>query len=122
MSYEVPGFKLGVLTANADLSTKQYYFAKVTGVNQVGLAAAATDQIVGVIQNKPVSGAAVELTVDGVTKVVASAAITAGDKVTSAADGRAVTTVVAGAGQAIALETATVAGQLIAILLIPSIK
>ncbi len=115
MSYEVPGFKLGTLTAASDLTAKQFCFAKVSGVNQADLALAA-DKAIGIIQNKPAINTAVELMVNGVSKVLAGAAVTAGAAVGPDATSRAIsapTNIVA-----VALETATAAGQLIAVLIL----
>jgi hypothetical protein len=75
---------------------KQYRFVKVTGAHQVGLAVAATDDAVGVMQNKPqVVGQAATVGIRGVTNIMAGAALTAGDLVTADAEGRAVTTATA---------------------------
>lgn len=95
---------------------KQYTFVKITGAHQVGLATAASDPIVGVIQNKPqVTGQAATVAIRGITNVVASAAITAGATVTSTATGTAVTSASNVVG--IAITSATVAGQLVSVLL-----
>lgn len=123
MSYEIPGFKLGTLKASVDLSADQYHFAAISGTGTVGLCGAGATAI-GVIQNKPVSGDAVELDCDGVTKVVAGAAITPGTeaRVMSDSTGRAITAATTGSKiLGIALEAATAAGQLIAVKLVPSI-
>ena len=87
MAFEQPCFKLGVLQAASDLSAKQYYFAKVVsgGLDLAGAGEAA----IGVIQNKPLLNEAVELTVLGVTKVVAGAAITKGVPIASDSAGKA---------------------------------
>ena len=107
MSYEE---NLKSLTLNADASIgihtgvagqpgsavphggKQYHFVKVTGADQVGLATAATDLTVGILQNKPQGpGHAATVGYEGVSNVVASAAISAGALVAPTADGKAVT-------------------------------
>ena len=68
---------------------KQYHFVKVTGVHQVGLTNA-SDNIIGVLQNKPqYTGNAATVAIRGVVKVVSDAAVTAGAKVYSSADGQA---------------------------------
>lgn len=120
MATEIRGLAVGTLTASADLSAQQYKFAKISGARTLTVCAAATDRPVGVIQNKPVSGATVDLMVTGVTKMVAGAAVSAGDELTSDAQGRAITAVTAaGANRSygIALEAATAAGQIIEVLL-----
>ena len=76
--------------AAADLSTKQFYFVKLVGNRQVNVCSAATDKPVGVLQNKPdASGKAAEVLTFGRTKVVADAALTAGDLIGTSADGQA---------------------------------
>jgi len=72
-------------------SGHQYKFVKVTGRHQVGLATAATNEVVvGVLQNKPqVTGQAATVAISGITLVRASVALAAGDIVKAAADGRA---------------------------------
>jgi hypothetical protein len=108
----VPGLPGGP-TNNAGL---QYRFVKVTGEHQCGLATAATDVVVGVLQNKPQGvGHAATVALGGITHVEASAAIAAGDQVTATADGRAVTSTTNVKG--IALHSATAAGQLVPVLL-----
>lgn len=119
MAYEIPFAKLGTLTASADLRTHQYKFAKVSGAGTATVAAASTDAVVGVIQNKPNTGEEVELTVLGVTKVVAGAAVAAGAEVMSDASGRAITAAAAaGANRVLgyALDAASAAGEIITVL------
>lgn len=96
----------------------QYRFVKVTGIHQVGLATAATDNVVGVMQNKPqVTGQAATVAIFGVTNVMASAAITAGQLVTATADGRAVSTTTAADVMGVALGDAAGANNLFPVLL-----
>lgn len=73
---------------------KQYKFVKVTGARQAGLAVGASKEVViGVLQNKPqVTGQAATVAIRGVSRVVAGGTVTAGDTVTVANDGEAVTT------------------------------
>lgn len=102
---------------------KQYYFLKVTGVHQVGLAAAADTTVIGVLQNKPQNtGNAATVGIRGVSKVSASKAITAGAKVYSTAGGQA-TDSAAGGGSVcgIALTTVANAGELVSVLLVPQV-
>lgn len=98
---------------------KQYHFVKVTGVHQVGLVDADDTGIIGVLQNKPqVTGAAATVGIRGVSKVVSDAAITAGAKIYSSADGQA-TSVSSGGGNicGVALTTTANAGELVSVLL-----
>lgn len=95
---------------------KQYCFVKVTGVHQVGLAGA-TGAVNGVLQNKPQNtGNAATVAIRGVSKVVSSVAITAGDPIFSTATGTAAKT---GTGPqvGVALSTTANAGELVSVLL-----
>lgn len=97
---------------------KQYRFVKVTGLHQVGLCTAATDNAVGVMQNKPqVVGQAATVGIFGVTNLMASAPISAGALVTSDVEGRAVTTATAADVMGVALGSATGANTLVPVLL-----
>lgn len=78
--------------AAADLSGKQFFLVKLDANGKVVLAAAATDNIWGVLQNKPKAGQAAQVRQIGLSKVVAGAAITVGTHtwLTSDASGKAV--------------------------------
>lgn len=78
--------------AAGDLSADQYLImAKNTTTRQVAKAAADSDEIVGVLQNKPAAaGRAATVRCGAVTKVIAGATVAAGDQVTSDANGKAV--------------------------------
>jgi hypothetical protein len=80
------------LAAGADLSAKQYTFVKLSGTGVISVAAA-TDIPVGVLQNAPASGKTAEVSVDGIVKLKASAAITAGALVGTTSTGLAVAVV-----------------------------
>lgn len=70
---------------------KQYTFVKVTGKHTVGLATAPTDAVVGILQNKPQQpGQAATVAISGVSNITAGAAVNAGDKLSTDAEGRAV--------------------------------
>ena len=82
---------------------KMYHFVKVTGAHQCGLATAATDAVVGVLQNKPQQpGAAATVGFAGVSNVIAGGTIDAGDLVAADADGAAVSDGTNGKWQALA--------------------
>lgn len=71
---------------------KQYCFVKVTGALTCGLATAAADLTIGVLQNKPQqAGGAATVAIRGVTNVVAGGNVAAGAKVVPDAAGKAVT-------------------------------
>lgn len=92
-----------------------YRFVKITGAHQVGLATAATDKCVGILQNKPQRpGAAATVGIYGVSNVTASAPIAAGALVAPTANGRAVTDATNGKWQALA--AASAADELIPVL------
>lgn len=77
--------------ADADLSAKQFYIAKVTSTG-VDLAGAATNALCGVIQNTPKSGEQADIRFLGTSKVVASGSISAGAWVTADSSGKATAT------------------------------
>lgn len=83
-----------------DLSAKRYYIVKQDTSNDgyVVLAAAATDPILGVLQNDPKAGetAVVKVGPPGDGKVIAGGTIHNGDKITSDSNGKAVATTTAG--------------------------
>lgn len=98
---------------------KQYYFVKVTGVHQVGLADGDDTNIIGVLQNKPQGdGHAATVGLRGVSKVVAGKGITAGAAVYSTSGGKA-TDSASGGGSlcGYALTTVSSADQLVSVLL-----
>lgn len=86
--------------AGANLSTKQYYIVKRhTTENQVVLASAATDKILGVLQNDPLANEAAQVkthSTRGTGKVLAGGAITAGAYLTSDSNGKAIVTTTQG--------------------------
>lgn len=55
--------------AGADLSAQQFRFVKLDSSGNVVAIAAVTDRSIGVLQNKPTSGQAAEIAIDGVVKV-----------------------------------------------------
>lgn len=74
--------------AGADLSTKQFYFVKLSS-DTVILCAAATDKPIGVLQNKPIAGRQAEYVVLGPSQVAVDAALSEGDPIGTSADGQA---------------------------------
>lgn len=90
MAWEVDGVvKLPGFTASADLSTHQYKFVKISGVQTVTVCAAATDRPIGVLQNAPASGQAAEICVVGISKVSSDAALARDVLIGTSADGQA---------------------------------
>lgn len=80
-AWEAPVFKCPSLVATNTLATKQFYCVKLdtSNDNQVVIAATDGEPIFGVLQNKPGAGVEAEVTCIGVTKVIASEALTVGD-------------------------------------------
>ena len=91
MAQQVPGFSNGICKANADLSTHQFKFMKVSGDFTVDLNTTNAGNCLGVLQDKPnAAGVPANVMVDGVTKVKLGATLTAGAEVMSNASGVAV--------------------------------
>ena len=105
-AFEIPGQRFS-MPAGAEV--ERYRFVSVNA-NSAGITATAATPIVGVSMNKVKADQVLEIA-DGIVIVEASAAITAGVAVASAADGRAV----AGDGPAVALTSAAAAGELITV-------
>lgn len=97
---------------------KQFCFVKVTGSHQAGLGTAATDAVVGVLQNKPQHvGNASEVAISGVSLIqVGTGGLNPGDRVTSDANGKGITAASGTAAFGIAIE-AGVAGAVTPVLL-----
>lgn len=100
------------MQAAADLSALQFTFVTT---NNAGKAAAATAgvEVAGVLCNKPVADQAATIGVDGIAKVKAGAAVTAGAKVMSDGTGRAITAVATNHVAGIAMESAAAANEII---------
>ena len=89
MAYESPGMDIGTFTASADLSSKQFYFVKLSSATQVTVCAAVTDKPIGVLQNDPTSGNSAIVRVLGLSKISADATLAAGNVIGTSADGQA---------------------------------
>lgn len=116
-SYDAPLYRVPGLTASADLTLLQFRFVIVSAAEQVNVAGVAASAI-GVLQNKPNINQAAEVVSAGVSNVVASAAITAGDDLATAASGKVAT---ATAGQHVvgkAIQAAGADDDIIAALII----
>ena len=94
-----------------DLSTRQYAGVRqgTTTANYVRVASLVGINIVGVVQNKPTSGRAARIRTHGITKGLAGAAITMGDRVDVGATGY-FRTAVSSNYAGIALETVVTSG------------
>lgn len=92
MSQSVRDFERSFTCGATSLATKQFYIVKQHTDGTMILAAAATDKIVGVLQNKPAVGQAALVRFLGTTKVVAGGTISVGAWVTAYSNGKAVAT------------------------------
>lgn len=133
MAYEIPGFYLGVLPANTDLSDDdkyQYTAVKLVAASAgVGPAAAAITPItasgdgsaIGILQNNPIQNEAAGVMIGGVSKAKLGAVVAVGEKLQAVpnADGAGVFIPTASGkyAQAQALE-AGVYGDIISVLLL----
>lgn len=105
------------LEAGADLSAKQYFFVAVAADGQVDPAGNGANAD-GVLQNDPdAAGKMADVAIAGISKVVAGAAITRGDKVASDAAGKAKTAVSTNRVLGLALAAAGADGDVIPVLL-----
>lgn len=93
---------LDTYVAGADLSAKQFHIVKASAVDgKAGIvaAAAATDELLGINMDKPLSGEAAgvaAVTKGGICPVAYGGTVTVGAKLTSDAAGKAIVTVTAG--------------------------
>lgn len=95
-------------------SAMQFRPVKLTGANQVGLAVAAGDIYVGILQNKPQKpGEAATVGYEGISHAVAAGPIAAGIEVIPDATGRFIAGTATGAGKRfISHDIASAAGEL----------
>jgi hypothetical protein len=117
MAYEGAQVNIPGLSASADLSSHQWKFV-VVGATGVALNTTAGGLVDGVLQNDPAAaGREATVTMVGVTKCKASAAITKGAAVMSTAAGLAVTATATNYAVGRALEAATAANDIITVAL-----
>lgn len=98
MSQSVDG-KNKTLIAAADYSAKQYHIMKVVTAGTATIASAATDFLVGVLQNEPKANEGAEVSLisgGGTCKVIAGGSISVGDALTADSNGQAVATTTTG--------------------------
>jgi len=118
MSYDIPGFAITGVTAG-DLSTSFLKFVKMGGATIVAVAAA-TDDAIGVLQNKPAAaGAAGTVMISGVTRVMTDAAIAAGVTVYLDATGQVSATAQVGAAVGVTVSASTATSLVASVLLKP---
>lgn len=92
MTTAIKDFEKSFVCGATTLIAKRYYAVKQHTDGTLILAAAGTDKIVGVLQNKPAVGKAAIVRFLGTTKMVAGGTIAVGSWVTSDASGLAVAT------------------------------
>ena len=119
----VPGF-----SAAADLSTFQYVAVRASASNRVNLAsevagvAGASKMAIGILQNKPKTGEAAQISVLGLTKWVAGGTATVNALVTYNSSGRCIDAVSGDIVMGRALEGTTVDGAVITVLQLPPVR
>lgn len=101
--------------AAVDLSAAQYKGVALNGSSQLTLSPLGAAGYFGVVQNAPALGQAGTCVRDGVTKMVAGAAITPGAAVTTDAAGQAIPAGVGNVRIGIALLGASAAGVVISV-------
>lgn len=105
----------------ANVAGNQYRAVVVTGARQAGLSNANNGKIVGILQTKPqAAGNAATVGFSGVSKVMTATNITAGQLVYAEATGKGSNSNASGLLIGTALETSTVAGSLVPVLLMLS--
>lgn len=126
MSFDIPG-RIRSIEATGDLSASQYKFVKMSGATVVAVTAA-TDDAIGVLQNTPNkagttfqggSGSAAAVMLDGVSRVKAGKALTAGTAVYLDTSGRVTDVAVDGKCVGITLGAAGAADDLVSVELKP---
>lgn len=113
--WTIPG-----LVATGNLASSQYKVviaASTAGAVKVG-ATAASDAILGILQNDPASGEAAEVACVGICKALAETSVTYGCKLTVSSTGRVkATTTDKDEAIGIALKASSAAGDIIPVLL-----
>jgi len=118
MAKDIRGFARSYQVAG-DISSLLFRFVKLSGGTVVA-AAAATDPVVGVLQNKPTAaGQVATVMVDGLSKCIASKAIAAGVPVYITSTGKVTDTAASNKAVGIAEDAAAADGDVISVLLKP---
>lgn len=111
MAFEVTGFRPGVLKAGADLSDHQHRAVKLNNAGDV-VKSTEGDRSIGILQNKPVSGEAAEIEMDGISKAVIGETIAnAGGELMSDANGKLVAATSTNAVVALLIENGAADGE-----------
>lgn len=115
MAFENVKVLPGTQTADANLSTKQFFAVKITST---GIAIAVADNRAFPLQNKPESGQQCEVGYEGVSKVISGAAFARGIFLTTDANGKYITAVSGDKICGIALSAASKADVLASMLIV----
>jgi hypothetical protein len=115
MAFEVDQLTISLPCAT-DLSAKQYCAVTVDGNGNAALPADGGVAI-GVLQNNPKAGQTAAVRVAGVSYMVASAAVNAGQLVTTDANGQAKPAATGNHVVGIALDSVAAAGEIVSVLL-----
>lgn len=122
MSIRAPLQEIGFLVSSADYSDgsgRNRFVVHSTTADKTFTRAGAGAFGFGVLTNDPAAGEAGNITVAGVEKVLAGAAVVRGAQVMSDANGKAITATATNQRLGIALESASAADEYIAVLLQP---
>ena len=92
MTQSIRDFERSFVTGASTLIAKQYYAVKQHTDGTLILAAAGTDKIVGILQNKPAVGAAALVRFLGTSKAISGGTISVGAWVTATTDGTLIAT------------------------------
>src|ERR1043166_4069125 len=95
MATEQLGFQIGTETTAASLATSQFFCVKFTSTG-FNLCGTAGEPATGILQNKPGSGVVADVMTLGVTKAIASTAITKGAKLMTDSAGKVITAATTG--------------------------
>ena len=86
MATEGMGFKW-TFKADSDMSTRQFYFVKLTGGSAVEICSA-TSGCIGILQNAPSAGQGAEVMLWGVSNISSDGALTLGNFIGPSSDGQ----------------------------------
>lgn len=120
-AYSGPSWALAGLKAGADLSaaTNQFKFVKLDAAGDVIIPTAITDEVIGVLYNRPLSGQEAEVRV-GQVEVQANAALNEGDAIATSTDGQAQVAVATNRHVGYALTAAAAAAERFSAWVMPS--
>ena len=106
-----------------DLSAKQFYAVKMSALDTVALAAAATDRCIGILQNDPKANQACDVRILGMTKAVSDGsgtAIAVGDLVGPDSTGKMIKKATADYNvMGIAMDASSASGTVIGVAMTP---